>query len=408
MKRVAIVLGAVSVMILALVLVQRHLISRPDEASEGAAAYRVGEKLTPEQERELHRIADLGYMSGRAEVPETTGVLRHDASASSGGHTLFTYARGPEATLVDIDGEVLHSWSVPGSEYWARAHVFENGDLLALTTDPYSLIKLDSNSNVLWIYDEPVHHDFEVMADGSIWVIAREATTRAHIHDGAWLLDDVIYHLDGEGQELGERVSVLESFEASASYRDWVDEARLPTGTDIFHTNSLEIQEGGRRVLVSIRSLGVVAMLGLDGEQVDWALEGPWRMQHEAQLVGGSILLFDNAGLGDQSRVIELDRETHSIVWSYTEPGFLSKGAGAQQRLPNGNVLISESEAGRIVEVTRSGEVVWEFVNPRTVGDALDRVLGIMRAVRVPADLPLEWAAGAGEGARQMRPRGER
>jgi hypothetical protein len=32
--------------------------------------------------------------------------------------------------------------------------------------------------------------------------------------------------------------------------------------------------------------------------------------------------------------------------------------------LGNGNVLITESGAGRLLEVTRSGDIVWEFQNP--------------------------------------------
>ena len=34
------------------------------------------------------------------------------------------------------------------------------------------------------------------------------------------------------------------------------------------------------------------------------------------------------------------------------------------QRLPEGNTLICEGLRGRIFQVTSSGEVVWEYVNP--------------------------------------------
>jgi hypothetical protein len=37
---------------------------------------------------------------------------------------------------------------------------------------------------------------------------------------------------------------------------------------------------------------------------------------------------------------------------------------GVQQRLPNDNVLITSSMSGRIFEVTRRGEIVWDFHNP--------------------------------------------
>jgi hypothetical protein len=36
----------------------------------------------------------------------------------------------------------------------------------------------------------------------------------------------------------------------------------------------------------------------------------------------------------------------------------------SQQRLPNGNTLITEETGGRIFEVTPDREIVWEFVNP--------------------------------------------
>ena len=34
------------------------------------------------------------------------------------------------------------------------------------------------------------------------------------------------------------------------------------------------------------------------------------------------------------------------------------------QRLANGNTLITESERGRVFEVTADKEIVWRFVNP--------------------------------------------
>ena len=32
--------------------------------------------------------------------------------------------------------------------------------------------------------------------------------------------------------------------------------------------------------------------------------------------------------------------------------------------LLNGNTLITESNEGRIIEVTNTGDIVWEFLNP--------------------------------------------
>ncbi len=128
----------------------------------------------------------------------------------------------------------------------------------------------------------------------------------------------------------------------------------------------------------------------------------------------GNILVFDNgvwAGYGspnpgavtgrdnalrDYSRVLELDPVTLEIIWQYTplEAGFViplnaymfySGFVSSAQRLPNGNTLITEGAGGRIFEVTREHEIVWEYVNPYKGGERNMKM--IYRAYR----LPYEW-----------------
>jgi hypothetical protein len=75
------------------------------------------------------------------------------------------------------------------------------------------------------------------------------------------------------------------------------------------------------------------------------------------------MLIFDN-GLS-RSRVIEIEPRSGRIVWSYApRSGFFSEYRGSNQRLPNGNTLITESDTGYVLEVTREGRVVWKFANP--------------------------------------------
>jgi len=54
-------------------------------------------------------------------------------------------------------------------------------------------------------------------------------------------------------------------------------------------------------------------------------------------------------------------------VWQYTDQSlfeFFSPYISGAQRLANGNTLICEGCHGRIFEVTREGDVVWEYVSP--------------------------------------------
>jgi len=364
-----------------------------DDSSHGASDG-AGSGLTPEQRQELDRLATLGYIAGKEPTPDETGLLRFDRQRSYEGYTLFTCAQGAEAFLIDMEGNVVHEWRHPGSEYWARAHVMPNGDLLAMTSRPYRLMKLDSESRLVWRFERTAHHDFEVQDDGTIVALVREAVSVPQVHGGQYVLDDNVVTLSQDGLELSS-VSLLSAFESSDEYGDWLTTRGLPDPPDIFHTNSVQVVErGGRRqALLSVRAIDTVTLVDLESGKVVWAATGPWRRQHEAMFVGDNLLLFDNLGAGETSRVLELEFPSLEQVWSYTEDGFHSEGAGSQQRLPNGNTLIVESDAGRIIEVTESGDVVWEYVNPRSVmrGDK-ELVLGFMRAERIPADFPMAWA----------------
>ena len=42
---------------------------------------------------------------------------------------------------------------------------------------------------------------------------------------------------------------------------------------------------------------------------------------------------------------------------------FYTSQLGKLEILGNGNLLLTETEAGRCLEVTRQGKIVWEFVN---------------------------------------------
>jgi hypothetical protein len=154
-----------------------------------------------------------------------------------------------------------------------------------------------------------------------------------------------------------------------------------PNG-DYLHANSLQVlrdavpgipQSRRGQVLLSLREVSTVAIADLESDSVPWALAGPWVRQHDAEfLPNGRLLLFDNEG--DPS---ELDPATYEVHWSYAgregEP-LDSVARSSQNRLENGNTIVVESMAGRVIEVTPEGEIVWEFVNPVRGGKNDERI----------------------------------
>jgi hypothetical protein len=191
--------------------------------------------------------------------------------------------------------------------------------------------------------------------------------------------------LSPDGKEL-KKVSVLDALVASP-YARLLNTVAWYSKDDYTHANAIDvIEEGaamrlsgtpGRQVLLSMRELGTIGLLDLDREVFTWAARGPWIGQHDPDLLpNGNMLLLDNIGNfgeGGPSRVIEFNPKTYEIVWSYTgdaEHPLYSNLRSDQERLSNGNTLITESDGGRLLEVTRDGEIVWEYVNPIRGGEA--------------------------------------
>ena len=103
-------------------------------------------------------------------------------------------------------------------------------------------------------------------------------------------------------------------------------------------------------------------------------------------------MIFDNGRERPYTRVIELNPVTEKIEWEYKgDPpqSFYSISRGGNQKLLNGNYLITESDKGHVFEVTRDGEIVWEFFNPdvTAIGEENKRA-AIYRMMRI--ELPVK------------------
>ena len=74
-------------------------------------------------------------------------------------------------------------------------------------------------------------------------------------------------------------------------------------------------------------------------------------------LKNGNILFADNS-------VIEVNPKTGKVVWTYKPKQQKGGGTFSCQRLANGNTVVGENSAGRIVEVDKDGKIVFELKLP--------------------------------------------
>ncbi|MES1242300.1 MAG: arylsulfotransferase family protein [Acidobacteriota bacterium] len=354
-------------------------------------------------------VRALPYLQGYKPAQDRPTVVVRDAAAVAPGLNLVLSGHAAEAVLMDRDGKVLHRWRQPlrrlwpdlakdpemaKLEYWRRAWLFPNGDLIGIY-EGLGIVKLDARSHVLWARRGGFHHDLQVMEDGRIWVLDRDGKVIPRINPEEGILEDFVTVLGPDGA-VERRVSILEAFERSrfASLL-----GKMEREGDVFHTNTLEVLDGrfGDRdpafrkgnVLLSVLKLDTIAILDPERGEIVWARTGSWRRQHQPTFLDdGNLLVFDNRGPGgERSRVVEVDPRTGGTVWSYDKDLF-SKTLGSVQRLPNGNTLITESENGRALEVTRDGRVVWEYYNPNRAGERKELVAVLFEVVRLAEAFP--------------------
>jgi outer membrane protein assembly factor BamB len=358
-------------------------------------------------------VKAIPYLQGYRPAQDLPTVVEHDHGAAFQGLNLYVSGHAAEAVLMDMKGRTLHRWRYPlrrlwpdlardpamaKLEYWRRAYLYPNGDLLGIY-EGLGLVKLDARSRVLWAYRGGIHHDLFVTEDGTIYALDREGKILPRINLKEGVLEDFVTVLDSSGRSL-RKISILECFERS-SFAGLLE--GMPRTGDIFHTNTLEVLDGRfadrnpafrkGNVLVSVLKLDTLAILDPDRGTVVWARKGGWRRQHQPTFLdNGHLLVFDNLGAArDRSRALEVDPLTGKTLWQFgggRDVDLFSKTLGSVQRLPNGNTLISESENGRAVEVTREGRVVWEFYNPHRAGDHEELVAVLFEMVRLPADFP--------------------
>lgn len=388
----------------------------------------------------------------RAGWPETSSARILDREAIAGGDDALTFFTGYSledgfrAQLVDVEGNVLHTWRARFSEVfgeaaehllyqardetisWHGIHLFENGDIVFNFQDnsfPYGsgLVRLDQDSKVVWTLPRNTHHDVNLAPDGTLWVPAHN-----YIAEGLpefptlepWYYEDTLLQVDPKDGRVLREISVLKAFHdwPGALSVTYVDPLEVD-GDDPLHLNNVDVLpasiadqfpmlEAGD-LMVSLRNTNTIAVIDPETERVSWVFNGPFVRQHDPDfLPNGHLLVYDNRGgdpscgsdaeMRESSRILEIDPLTQDIVWAYTgcagDP-FYSKTRGEQALLDNGNVLTFEPHGGRIMEVTREAEprLVWEYYNMLSEADRVGLVLHAQRYDR--EDLPFLQQPGA-------------
>lgn len=348
------------------------------------------------------------------------GVRIPRPSSVQEGATLITsYWRDstwePGLKLIDRQGRTLHEWLHDVTEIFGDtiqrvgdlqgAHLFPDGDVL-VNFAYVGTARLDACGDVVWRLPEGSHHSIARAEDGTFWIpgYRRDAPATSPTHpDGLPGLPDTvsrdrILHVTADG-DLIESIDVLDLLYANGLERHIAKSHRLKQ-SDVVHLNDVEplsssmaadypLFEAGD-LLVSLRDLDLVLVFDPASGDVRWHASHPFIEQHDPDFLGdGRIGVFDNNWDGTErgsmlggSRIVAVGPGTDSVAIRFPTPEsdpFYSEYAGKWQRLENGNLLLTESAAGRIVEVDPTGRTVWEWVHRPYGTSRVPEVFGATR-----------------------------
>lgn len=338
---------------------------------------------------------------------EDQGLVTHESSRTSGDYTLYTSAHSDNVVLLDMHGNEAYRWDASFGKvrqqlskvpswlpdhfvYIRRAHAYPNGDLLTLyettanTPSGCGLARFDRTGKVLWTLDESAHHDYCLDQSGRIFVLTQQVRRLTEQDTNqAWLrkmplIEDTLTIVSSDGQT-EKTFSLLKALLASDYFL--LHSCHLDSYGDITHNNTVDLVGPGFAarhegvspgdLMVCLRNLNLVAVVNPESEELVWATTGPWNHPHDPDpLENGNLLIFDNLLVRGQTTgagVIEFDPLERKIVRTYdgdSRGRFHSDIRACQQLLANGNLLITESDRGRLIEIDPAGETVWEFVNP--------------------------------------------
>ena len=333
-----------------------------------------------------------------------TGLTHHNSQLSAKGYTFFSPGGLDDAYLLDMSGRIVGHWSFTAL-HPSFVQFLPNGNLLVVGNDQEKSAafraadeatvaknlelhvkrlggafdiarELDWDGNVVWELRRPfMHHDFQATDTGTFLTVeyapldqelSRQVRGGIRSREKIPMLGDVVVELDQAGKELS-RLPLWPFFDPR---RDPINP--MLTRREWHHANSVDLTPEGH-LLVSSRHNSRVVMIDRENEVLLWKSKpNQFSLQHHATSVPqGRIQVFDN---GEKrfnsltySRLVEVDPQTDEETWSYVArpmSQFYTGHMGAAQRLALANVLITEGVTGRIFEISRQGEVVWEWISP--------------------------------------------
>lgn len=349
-------------------------------------------------EDSFEQLRSLGYVTWTAideEEAKKRDVTQYDPESACEGINLYYSINKEGGYFFNMAGDILHTFTdqraIKRKIKWRLIEPYLNNEFLILEENT-EIFRIDWDSNVKAQITGPYHHDIAVDDDGGFYALMHAKMDIPEFSATEPILNEWLVHITKDGV-VDKKISFVKMFSENQQLFAYAKipnqnpdmkmriEDFCPDAWDVFHTNTIEIIDrdifsSGRKlfgkgdILFCNRNQNLIGAIDVLAEKIIWY----WGINHldfphtPSLLENGNILVFDNGYHRKYSRIIEFNPASGETEWEYKDvppTSFLSAEMGSVQRLDNGNTLITESEHGRVFEITRDGDVVWEFYNPQ-------------------------------------------
>ena len=338
--------------------------------------------------------------------------------------------------MVERDGTLVRKWSLDYLEHFPDpdtrvcdfdsplgvdthgVHATRRGEVI-FNYEYCGSVKLGPCGTVVWRVNEPTHHSLVPAEAGGYWVVGRQEWQVDEDPDrfpavfasetDQSIQEDTILRISEDGDVLDEfsiPLLMLENgLEAVLTANGTGVRSTEVHGAELVHANKVtelpsEIADAyplfeAGDLAVSLRTRNLVMVVDPDTREVKWHQIGPWLRQHDPEFrPDGRLSIFNNNVYGtayDDGRtdlatpfttnIMAVDPVSRATAVTYGDtPGqeMLSVIRGKHQLLDADGMLITEFDAGRVLQVDADGQVVWEYVNQyddELVGEITDAVL---------------------------------
>ena len=247
-----------------------------------------------------------------------------------------------------------------------------------------ALFRLNLCDKLDWVNNEIiVHHSNSFDNDGNIWspsFLYDKTIDKKILKDDKDFIEDGITKFSSEGKMLFNK-SLISIFQEN-NLQGLIFGIDRKLFNDPTHLNDIEIAKNDTKfwkkddLFFSLRHRSVIVHYRPKNNKIINVIHGPMGHQHDVDFFSEKeISIFNNNNFSNFSGETNI-KNNELLIYNFETKDFYNEyenafkklnintpTAGLSDRLNDGSLLVEETDYGRVIYLTKEGQVIWEFNN---------------------------------------------